>query len=262
MLLLLLLPPLLHRIIAQHRHPHPHPPPPPPPPPCCPYFLSQRTMFLCMMLRIRALPVLQLQKRRASAKNIVRCIINMSRSNSGEVRLFPPLALPVALALTLLPQLKRESNGSGNTVTIRPGGLSWRLSEPVETHKSAHHRRSPLTPPPPSLQSHSPPSRFSSASESLDDLKRKLDVEHTSISSKLEQGAAARQELQDLKGATVSSSPLPSPPLPLPQLVTRRNRQDNGGSRAQQGVPGQAPGETGKQGNLLLMMPRIARALF
>jgi hypothetical protein len=72
MLMLLLLPPLLHRIIAQHRHPHPRPPPPPLPPPCCPYFLSQRTMFLCMMLRIRALPVLQLQKGRASAKNIVR----------------------------------------------------------------------------------------------------------------------------------------------------------------------------------------------
>jgi phage terminase large subunit-like protein len=36
----------------------------------------------------------------------------------------------------------------------------------------------------------------------LDDLRRKLDVEHTSISSKLEQGAAARQELQDLKGTS------------------------------------------------------------
>lgn len=45
------------------------------------------------------------------------------------------------------------------------------------------------------------PRRFTTASESLDDLRRKLDVEHTSISSKLEQGAAARQELQDLKGA-------------------------------------------------------------
>jgi hypothetical protein len=43
--------------------------------------------------------------------------------------------------LTLL-QLKRESNGSGNTVTIRPGGLSWRLSEPIESHKCA--QESPL----------------------------------------------------------------------------------------------------------------------
>ena len=62
-----------------------------------------------------------------------RCIINMSRSNSGEVG---PLFSTLPLAtLTHLPQLKRESNGSGNTVTIRPGGLSWRLSEPIETHK-------------------------------------------------------------------------------------------------------------------------------
>jgi hypothetical protein len=56
------------------------------------------------------------------------------------------------------------------------------------------------------LQTHLPSCRFSTASESLDDLKRKLDVEHTSISSKLEQGAAARQELQDLKGAILVCS--------------------------------------------------------
>ena len=35
-------------------------------------------------------------------------------------------------------QLKRESLGSRDTVTIRPGGLSWRLSEPIESHKYAH----------------------------------------------------------------------------------------------------------------------------
>lgn len=92
--------------------------------------------------------------------------------------------------------------------------------------------------------------RFTTASESLDDLRRKLDVEHTSISSKLEQGAAARQELQDLKGtcACFLMSLLPT--------ASRRlllNRKNYGGSRAQQGVPCKALGQSRKQG----MMQRI-----
>jgi hypothetical protein len=41
-------------------------------------------------------------------------------------------------------QLKRESNG--NTVTIRPGGLSFRLSEPIESHKCDHPDERPITP--------------------------------------------------------------------------------------------------------------------
>lgn len=59
----------------------------------------------------------------------------MSRPNSGEVPFLLPHATSAALTLTL--QLKRESLGSRDTVTIRPGGLSWRLSEPIESHKCA-----------------------------------------------------------------------------------------------------------------------------
>ena len=36
--------------------------------------------------------------------------------------------------------------------------------------------------------------------ESLEDFKRKLDNEHTTVSAKLDQGVRARQELQELKG--------------------------------------------------------------
>jgi hypothetical protein len=38
------------------------------------------------------------------------------------------------------------------------------------------------------------------ALESLEDFKRKLDNEHTTVSAKLDQGVRARQELQELKG--------------------------------------------------------------
>jgi hypothetical protein len=92
--------------------------------------------------------------------------------------------------------------------------------------------------------------RFSTASESLDDLKRKLDVEHTSISSKLEQGAAARQELQDLKGAILLYACAHCPRTPL----TCFKRQNYGGSRAEQGIPCQALGKIGKQGTTTYCM--------
>ena len=39
--------------------------------------------------------------------------------------------------------------------------------------------------------------------ESLEDFKRKLDNEHTTVSAKLDQGARARQELQELKSKLV-----------------------------------------------------------
>jgi hypothetical protein len=39
--------------------------------------------------------------------------------------------------------------------------------------------------------------------ESLEDFKRKLANEHTTVSAKLDQGARARQELQDLKSKLV-----------------------------------------------------------
>lgn len=41
------------------------------------------------------------------------------------------------------------------------------------------------------------------AMESLEDFKRKLDNEHTTVSAKLDQGVRARQELQELKGKLV-----------------------------------------------------------
>lgn len=41
------------------------------------------------------------------------------------------------------------------------------------------------------------------AMESLEDFKRKLDSEHTTVSAKLDQGVRARQELQELKGKLV-----------------------------------------------------------
>jgi len=81
---------------------------------------------------VRAAAAELLQKGMAMS-DMAGCIINMSRSNSGEVGLLSSIVPPAALMP--VPQLKRESNGSGNTVTIRPGGLSWRLSEPIETHK-------------------------------------------------------------------------------------------------------------------------------
>jgi hypothetical protein len=37
----------------------------------------------------------------------------------------------------------------------------------------------------------------------LEDFKRKLDNEHTTVSAKLDQGARARQELQELKSKLV-----------------------------------------------------------
>lgn len=98
--------------------------------------------------------------------------------------------------------------------------------------------------------------RFSTASESLDDLKRKLDVEHTSISSKLEQGAAARQELQDLKGEILLYACAYCPRLPL----TCFKRQNYGGSRAEQGIPCQALGKIGTQGTLLHVLNFFMRS--
>ena len=49
----------------------------------------------------------------------------------------------------------------------------------------------------------SPDGVTGAAMESLEDFKRKLDSEHTTVSAKLDQGVRARQELQELKGKLV-----------------------------------------------------------
>ena len=91
----------------------------------------------CHLLAVAAAACVRRSKCPGGLKTCIRPVTyavhlrhEQTKFRRGAVTASPPPPTPSRSL-----QLKRETNGSGNTVTLRPGGLSWRLSEPIESHK-------------------------------------------------------------------------------------------------------------------------------